>query len=219
MWRPIIHFWSHLAHLFLGWEISQTQCIEKIKTGILHSITFSWKSCRSWDNGGNFCTAGQATHTHTHTHKLIWQYGACALHAAYVRLQTHTHTQYVIFTAFHCNNVCTNAPHCDVIPTLTALCGVKNFGIWSACGQHELRHKEERMNKYRPRYRGQYSSVGIATRYGIDGAGIETRCGGGEIFRTLPDRSWGSPSLLCNGYRAFPGDEASRAWRWQPIPI
>jgi hypothetical protein len=30
--------------------------------------------------------------------------------------------------------------------------------------------------------------------------------GGGEIFRTLPDRSWGLPSLLYNGYRfSFPG--------------
>ena len=29
--------------------------------------------------------------------------------------------------------------------------------------------------------------------------------GGGEIFRTCPDRPWGSPSLLHNGYRFFPG--------------
>jgi len=28
--------------------------------------------------------------------------------------------------------------------------------------------------------------------------------GGGEIFRTCPDRSWGSPSLLYNGYWVFP---------------
>jgi hypothetical protein len=29
--------------------------------------------------------------------------------------------------------------------------------------------------------------------------------GGGEIFRTCPDRPWGPPSLLYNGYRLFPG--------------
>jgi hypothetical protein len=29
--------------------------------------------------------------------------------------------------------------------------------------------------------------------------------GGGEIFRTRPDRPWGPPSLLYNGYRDFPG--------------
>jgi hypothetical protein len=29
--------------------------------------------------------------------------------------------------------------------------------------------------------------------------------GGGEIFRTCPDRLWGTHSLLYNGYRVFPG--------------
>jgi hypothetical protein len=47
------------------------------------------------------------------------------------------------------------------------------------------------------------SSVGIATDYGLDGPGIESRWEG-EIFRTCPDRPWGPPSLLCNGYRVFP---------------
>jgi len=28
---------------------------------------------------------------------------------------------------------------------------------------------------------------------------------GGQIFRTCPDRLWGAPSLLYNGYRVFPG--------------
>ena len=27
--------------------------------------------------------------------------------------------------------------------------------------------------------------------------------GGGEIFRTRPDRPWGPPTLLYNGYRVF----------------
>ena len=34
---------------------------------------------------------------------------------------------------------------------------------------------------------GRHSSVDIATRYGPDGRGIESRWGG-EIFRTRPDR-------------------------------
>ena len=50
---------------------------------------------------------------------------------------------------------------------------------------------------------GWDSSVGIATGYGLDGPGIESRLGG-EIFRTCPDRPWGPPSLLYNGYRVFP---------------
>jgi hypothetical protein len=46
-------------------------------------------------------------------------------------------------------------------------------------------------------------SVGIATSYGLDGPGLESRWD--EIFRTCPDRPWGPPSLLYNGYRVFPG--------------
>jgi len=41
---------------------------------------------------------------------------------------------------------------------------------------------------------------------------------GGEIFRTRPDRYWSPPSLLYNGYLAFPGSKAAEAWRWQPSP-
>jgi hypothetical protein len=33
--------------------------------------------------------------------------------------------------------------------------------------------------------------------------------GGGEIFRTCPDRSWGPPSPLYNGYRVFLGGKAA----------
>jgi len=51
---------------------------------------------------------------------------------------------------------------------------------------------------------GPGSSVGIATGNGLDGPGIESRWGGGEIIRTCPDRPWGPPSLLYNGYWVFP---------------
>ena len=58
---------------------------------------------------------------------------------------------------------------------------------------------------------GRDSSVGIATRYGLDGPGFESRWGG-EIFHTRPDRPWGLPSLLYNGYRVFPWSKAAGAW-------
>jgi hypothetical protein len=48
---------------------------------------------------------------------------------------------------------------------------------------------------------GQNSAVGIATGYGLDVPGIEPRWGGGEMFRTRPDRPLGPPSLQYNGYR------------------
>jgi hypothetical protein len=124
-----------------------------------------------------------------------------------------------------------------------------------------------------PDYSGPGSSVGIATGYGLDGPGIESRVrsrpkpsdfsswknsqhaflrrgskiicpmlvtrkttgqkgqnrqngqkrsnmvqekkknpGGGEIFRTRPDRRWGPPILLYNGYRVFSGGKAAGAW-------
>jgi hypothetical protein len=57
---------------------------------------------------------------------------------------------------------------------------------------------------------GRDSSVGIAIGYGLDGPGIESRVGG--IFRKPPDRSWGSLSLLYNGYHVFPGVKAAGEW-------
>jgi hypothetical protein len=42
--------------------------------------------------------------------------------------------------------------------------------------------------------------------------------GGDKIFRTRPDRPWGTPSLPYSGYRVFPGGKAAAAWRWPPTP-
>jgi len=53
------------------------------------------------------------------------------------------------------------------------------------------------------------NSVDITTGYGVDGPGTESRWGG-EIFRTCPERPWGPPSLLYNGYRLFLGG------KWRP---
>ena len=62
------------------------------------------------------------------------------------------------------------------------------------------------------------SSLGTATRYGLDGPGMDP--GGGEIFYTCPDRPWGPPSLLLyNGYRvSFPGANlAQDRDRWRVL--
>ena len=63
---------------------------------------------------------------------------------------------------------------------------------------------------------GPGSSVGIATGYGLGGPGIESRWG--EIFRTCPDRPWGPPILLYNGYRVFPGGKARPGRDADPSP-
>jgi hypothetical protein len=54
------------------------------------------------------------------------------------------------------------------------------------------------------------SLVGTATR-------LRTRrSGGGEIFRTRPDRPWDPPCLLCNRYRVCPAGKTAGAWHWPP---
>ena len=63
---------------------------------------------------------------------------------------------------------------------------------------------------------GPGSSVGIATGCGMDGPWIEN--GGGGIFRTYPDRPWGPPSLLYNGYRVFPGSKERPVRDSDPSP-
>ena len=57
---------------------------------------------------------------------------------------------------------------------------------------------------------GRDRSVCVATRYGLEDLGIESRWN--EIFRTLPDLPWNLPSLLYNGYWVFPGGKAAGAW-------
>jgi len=48
----------------------------------------------------------------------------------------------------------------------------------------------------------------------------ESNPGGGKIFRTCPDRPWGPPSLLYNGYRVFPpGIKSGRGVTLTPHPL
>jgi len=61
---------------------------------------------------------------------------------------------------------------------------------------------------------GQHSSVGIATRYGLGGPGIESRWGGGARFsapvKTGPETHPASYTI-CTGL--FPDGKAAGAWR------
>jgi hypothetical protein len=123
-----------------------------------------------------------------------WQYGACALHAGYLRLQTQTLYMYY-WLLFYCYNSCKNAPQCYVARTLPVLFISRVYV--PACGPG--------------------ISVGIATSCGLDGPGIESRWG--EIFRTCPDRPWGPPSLLYNGHWVFPGGRKRPGRDADPSPL
>ena len=66
---------------------------------------------------------------------------------------------------------------------------------------------------------GRNSSVGIATRYGMDGPEIESGWVG-KIFPTRPDRPWGPPSLLYNLYRvSFMGVKRAGRGGDHPAPV
>ena len=43
--------------------------------------------------------------------------------------------------------------------------------------------------------------------------------GGGEIFLTSPDRTWGPPSLLYNDWWVFSGGIVDVTWCWLPTPF
>jgi hypothetical protein len=49
----------------------------------------------------------------------------------------------------------------------------------------------------------------------MDGPRIESRWG---IFRTCPDRPWGPPSLLYNGYQVFSGGKVRLGREADPSP-
>jgi len=85
------------------------------------------------------------------------------------------------------------------------------LAIFSTVESRRNRYLSITIRHYTARNVRRDSSVGIATCYGLDGPGIESRWGG-EIFRTCPDRPWGPPSLLYNEYRVFPGGKATGAW-------
>jgi hypothetical protein len=66
-------------------------------------------------------------------------------------------------------------------------------------------------------YRVRDSSVGIATGYGLDGPGTESRWDRNFSHKSRP--ALGPPRLLYNGYRVFLGDEAAGSWCWPPTPF
>jgi len=64
---------------------------------------------------------------------------------------------------------------------------------------------------------GPGSSIGIATGYGLDGPGIESRWR--RDFPHLSRSAWGRPSLLHNGYRIFPKGNEGPGRAADPSPL
>ena len=60
--------------------------------------------------------------------------------------------------------------------------------------------------------------VGIATRYGLDGSGIESRWRRDFPHPSRPALEPTKPPIQCV-VGLFPGDKAAGAWHWPPTPI
>jgi hypothetical protein len=65
---------------------------------------------------------------------------------------------------------------------------------------------------------GRDSSVGIATGYGLNGPGMESRWGA-RFFAHVQTGPGAHPALLYNGCRVFPGGKAAGAWCSAPTPF
>ena len=55
--KTTAHLSSHVAELFWEFKMFQTEFVQKSKTRVLCSTTFSRKSCRLWDNVENIVEA------------------------------------------------------------------------------------------------------------------------------------------------------------------
>ena len=90
----------YFAQFLLEWEMFQTKIVEKLNIHDYVQNCFSKvvPFMRQWGK----ILQSQAGHR--------WQYGACTLHAGYLRLLTHAYNmEYLLL--FHCNGGCMNTPH------------------------------------------------------------------------------------------------------------
>ena len=65
---------------------------------------------------------------------------------------------------------------------------------------------------------GRDSSVGIATRYRLDGPGIESLCGA-KFSAHVKIGPGAHPASYTMGTGSFSRGKAAGSWRWPPIPI
>ena len=94
---------------------------------------------------------------------------------------------------------------------------VKNVSLCLQCDIHPRRGsgslQEVTAGQWNITYCGSttdISKVSVVTATGWTVRGSNP--GGGEIFRTCPDRPWGQPSPLYNGYQVFPGGKVAGVW-------
>jgi hypothetical protein len=90
----------------------QTKVVDEIKTLILCSVTFSWKSCCFWHNVEKYGRARQAT-----CDNIMW----CMSILYWITKATDKHSEYLIRIAFHGSSGGVNVPHCHVYAYASSL--------------------------------------------------------------------------------------------------
>jgi len=90
----------------------------------------------------------------------MWQYGACAFYARYLRLQTHTQNiQYLLL--FHCISGYANAPQCYIVYVHWLSCfplqRQQRSGSGRWCKQLVTTRQSESSNKSNDSFIGKYT--------------------------------------------------------------
>jgi len=131
---------------------------------------------------------------------------------------TYTHKQYVVLTAFHCNSGCTDAPHCSLYTYIACLVLLlaelirvgQGLCTVPSCTSFAVRKEKRGFKILDFRFALFFFAWGFRTiqsvwRLAIGCTVRGSSHSGSEILCTRPERPWGPPSRLYNGYRVtFP---------------
>jgi len=114
-----MHSWQDLAEFLLGWEMFQTEVVEKIKTHILYSENSTptpRKSCRLWNNVEKYGRTRQTAYDNVIRRMRF---------ACWITKATDTHSEFVILYYFYAAKMVTRTrlsvtfihfPSCNLQP-------------------------------------------------------------------------------------------------------
>ena len=109
-----IYIYDYTSPNFSWNEECSRKIVENIKTHVVFSENYFFKSCAGYEvMWKNIVQPDRAQMTIRSMHIACW-----------IPEPTDTQSEYIILL-FHCNSVCTKAPHCYVVPTLPGL-----FNLW-----------------------------------------------------------------------------------------
>ena len=110
-WRPTYEYtFDHISRSSYNEKCFRKKIVDKIKTHVSGSITFSPGNPAFWYKVEKYCRAGQATDGNM-----------VHAHACWIPNATNTQSEMWYSLLFHCNNGCTNVPQYYVIRTLLVL--------------------------------------------------------------------------------------------------